>query len=179
MNGLFKKLEDEAAFVEFVETHYRAVPGEISKIMWCKPQIDKDRLRYAHREYTQNIGKFALYLHSSNPDQYKRAGALLHALYKAAIIRDLGLESNSEDLEGGLSRVTDGDAQHMLPFLKFWEAYHNQALAFDIAYGCCASYETAPRPYSFEYLHNMCRFLKESPDLSIDTCFMIFKSLMA
>jgi hypothetical protein len=77
-----------------------------------------------------------------------------------------------------VTRVRLGDAEAVLPFVEFWEAYHNQALAFEIAYRCCASYEKDARPYSFDFLHNTCRYLFASPDLSIDSCFMLFKALM-
>ena len=104
---------------------------------------------------------------------------MLHALNSSSIVASVKLEANSEELEAGFTRVTAGDAEHMLTFVKFFETFYNQALAFDFAYRCCAAYEAEPRLYDFDYLHNVCRFLhSEASNLSVDTCFMLFKSLM-
>jgi hypothetical protein len=177
MDGLFTDLENEKFFVEFVRKCYQGVPGEITDVMWCTQEIDENRLKYAHAEYKQNIEKFALYLESSNPDHCKRAGALLHALYKSDISA-FKPESTAEELDAGFTRINVGDAKHVLPFLTFWEMYYNQALAFDVAYRCCAAYEKDPTELTVEYFHNVCRYLKASNNLTIDDCYMLFKSLM-
>ncbi len=178
MNGLFRALEDEAFFVDFVREQYVKGPNEISSVMWHKHVTDDDRIRYAFGEYTQNVSKFAVLLHSENPDHYKRAGALLHALYQSEIITALNLESNSDELEAGFTRVNVGDAEHVLPFVKFYEEFANQMAAFNLAYRCCAAYEENPRDYDFDYLHNVCRYLKANNNLSVDSLFILFKSLM-
>jgi hypothetical protein len=176
MNGVFKDLEDEKTFTEFVRAKCLAIPTEITSIMWCQLELAEDRVKYAHGEYRQNIDKFALFLQSSNPDHYKRAGALLHALYKADFAK-FHVEASGEELESGFSRINVGDAKYALPYVTFWEAYHNQILSFDLAYRCCCSYEANPTPLSLDYLHNVVRYLKTN-DLTIDSCFMLFRSLM-
>lgn len=179
MNGLFQKFEDKEFFCTFIRDRYLGGPAEIKSVMGHKHTLDESRLEYAYGEYVQNVAKFAVLLHSENPDHYKRAGALLHALYQSKIVTELGLESTSEELEAGFTRVHVGDAEHILPFVAFYEEFHNQMLAFDVAYRCCASYEDAPREYDFDYLHNVCRYLKANNNLSVDSLFMMFKSLMA
>jgi len=146
--------------------------------MHCDHEIDQARIEYAYNEYTQAIGRFAVFLDSKNPDHYKRAGALLHALATSKIVSRITLESNCEDLESGFTRVHQGDAQHVLPFVRFYDTFFNQALAFDLAYRCCAAYEDNPRSYDFDYLHNVCRYLYEEANTNIESCFMLFKSLM-
>lgn len=178
MNGLFRDLEDKQFFVDFVRARYLTGPSEINAVMNHKHVLDDGRLDYAYAEYMQNVSQFAVLLHSENPDHYKRAGALLHALYQSKIVTDLGLESSAEELEAGFTRVNVGDAQHVLKFVAFYEEFHNQMLAFNVAYQCCAAYEKEPRDYGFDYLHNVCRYLKANNNLSVDSLFLLFKSLM-
>lgn len=186
MNGLFKKLEDETFFTEFVTERYTKVPAEITQIVWCKQTIDTARLKFACGEYKKSIEHFALYLESANPDHYKRAGALLHALYKAGVshleIMRPAAEAecgfSQEVLDGPAVMLNLGDNRYALSWLNFWKTYHNQALAFDVAYRCCCSYEKNPTKLTLEYSHNVCRYLKAYSDLTMDDCFMLFRSLM-
>lgn len=178
VDELFDKLSDKDSFVRFVSEYFETAPAEIGAVMRCVPKLDRGRVELAFGEYHQNIERFAVLLHSSNPDHYKRAGALLHALYQAEPIVDIELESTTEELEAGYTRVTLGDAEHVLKFVEFYEQYHNHMLAFDLAYRCCAAYEAEPKVYDFDYLHNMCRYLASNKNLSVDSFFIIFKSLM-
>lgn len=178
MPELFDELNDKDKFCIFVKEHFLKAPEEIGRLMGCKHNISDERIEYAFREYTQSISEFAVYLDSKNPDHYKRAGALLHALATSSVIVDIELESSSDDLESGFTRVNKGDADYALPFVKFYETYFNQALAFHLAYQCCAAYEEEPRPYDFDYFHNMCRYLYGDAHLNVEACFIIFKSLM-
>lgn len=178
MADLFEQLNDENFFTSFVKSHYQTAPREIASVMTCDHVIADDRITYAYGEYRQNISKFAVLLQSSNPDHYKRAGALLHSLASSDIVTDIVLGESVDNLEAGFTRVLVGDAQHVLPFVRFYETYYNQALAFDFAYRCCAAYEDEPRPYTLDYLHTVCRYLTVEPNLSLDACFILFKSLM-
>jgi len=175
---LFQTLNDRNEFCKLVSRHFSEAPHEIGAIMACKHTLSEARIGYAHDEYIQNLRKFEVLLHSANPDHYKRAGALLHALSGSGIVTAIDLESSSEDLETGFTRVQVGDALHSLRFVKFYEEYFNQALAFDFAYRCCAAYEPEPRGYDQDYLHNVCRYLLAESNLSVDSCFILFKSLM-
>lgn len=178
MADLFKHLESKKAFCAFVKAHFQNAPQQIAALMHCDHDIDDARIEYAYDEYMQSISRFAVYLHSKNPDHYKRAGALLHALTTSKIVVDITLESNGDDLESGFTRVTKGDAEHNLSFVRFYETYFNEALAFDLAYQCCAAYEDSPREYNFDYLHNVCRYLYDEANTNVDSCFIMFKSLM-
>jgi hypothetical protein len=175
---LFDKLTNKEDFCALVKGHFKSAPKQITALMHCEHNIDDARIEYAYEEYMQSISKFAVYLSSKNPDHYKRAGALLHALVTSKVVIDLDLESNGDDLESGFTRVTKGDAEHNLPFVRFYETFFNQALAFDLAYQCCAAYEDSPRGYDFDYFHNVCRYLYEEGNTNVESCFMLFKSLM-
>lgn len=180
--SLFVQLEEESFFVDFVSTHFCSTSEIISD--WFSPEhiLDIDRIKYAHREYIQNVSKFSVFLHSKNPDHYKRAGALLHALHQSKIIGSMELKDGKfgteEDLISGFTMVSYGDAQHVLKFVEFYNEYYNQIHAFELAYRCCAAYQAEPRIYDFDYLRNICRYLKANTNLNVDSFFMIFKSLM-
>lgn len=184
MTGIFTKFDDAAFFSEFVQEQEKASQALVTR--WfpdLKVDVDCDRITYAHGEYSQNIEKFSVLLHSKNPDHYKRAGALLHALYQSNIIVGVelgnGVYGTRDDLESGFTRVSFGDAEHVLKFVDFYNEYHNQILAFEIAYRACCSYEREPIKCNFDYLQNVCRYLKANTGLNVDSCFMLFKSLMA
>ena len=182
MNGLFVDLEREEFFLEFTTNFYLLTNPLISDWFECNNKIEKERILYAFREYRQNVDKFSVLLHSKNPDQYKRAGALLHAVLQSEIIVSFDLVNGKfgsvDDLESGFTRVSYGDAQHVLKFVDFYREYHNQLYAFELAYRCCAAYTANPRRYDLDYLWNVCRYLKANNNLGVDSCFMLFKSLM-
>ncbi len=178
MDGIFTELNDKDKFMGIIGEHLRTAPQEIAAIMICVNVLDESRLEYAFGEYQQNIEKFAVLLDSQNPDHCKRSGALLHALYSSRAITDTNLEYTSKEIQGGVTRVRHGDAIHVLPFVAFYEEFANEMLAFDFAYGCCSAYEPNPTTYDFDYLHNVCRYLKANTNLNVESLFMLFKSLM-
>lgn len=178
MNDLFNAIEDEDQFVVFVSEKYTRAPEEIADVMHCSISIDLARVKLAHGQYMQNLDKLKILLKSSNPDHYKRAGSLLHSLYQTDIIVEIDPESSADELEAGYTRVPKFDADSMAEFVRFYESYHNQFHAFDLAYRCCAAYESADKGYDFDYLQNMCRYLRGQSNLSLETFFMLFKSLM-
>ncbi len=174
--AIFNDLNDEASFVKFVTCYFSTAPERITSIMSCSVQVNESRVKYAHSEYLQNLETFSVLLHSSDPDHYKRAGALLHALIQSGI-GTVNLESSAEELAAGYTRVSAGDAEHHLPFVEFYEKYHNEALSFGLAYKCCDAYEDESHSIDFDYLRIICYYLKANP-VGLDTCFILFKSLM-
>jgi hypothetical protein len=168
--------------VGVISNRFCATPDFVQDWFTCKSDVNKERLDYAYKEYLHNIDKFAILLDSKNPDHYKRAGALLHALYQSEIIVSSelinGIYGSPDDLETGFTLVSHGGAQHILKFANFYQEYYNQVFCFDMAYRCCAAYEDNPRGYNFDYLLNVCRYLKVNTNLTVDSLFMLFKSLM-
>lgn len=88
-----------------------------------------------------------------------------------------------------LRKITD--AQVATVYRRFyWDATAGAQLPGGVDYAvfdfavhsgpgqCCAAYEPEPRPYDFDYLHNVCRYLKANNNLSVDSLFILFKSLM-
>lgn len=176
MINFFEMMEDKDFFKDVIRKAYTTAPTRISDIMWCNQEIDEARISFAYSEYTQEINRFKMYLHSANPDQHKRAGALLFSLYNAEIIKSLNLESTADDLESGFTRVTIGDADHNLQFVRFYEEYHNVLIAYSISLRACNLYETTPLMPTFDYIHNICRYLKSNDELSVDSLFVQFKA---
>lgn len=178
MTGIFDLLEHEASFVDYVTNAYNRAADDFIVNVECSQDIDVGRAKLAYTGYKQNIGKFALLLRSENPDQYKRAGALLHALSSTRMASNLCFTPDREQIEGGLTRLPYGDGKYAMSQIDFYEAYHNELLAFDTAYRCCAAYEANPVVPSWDYVQNMCFYLSQNGARSLDTYFMLFKSLM-
>ena len=52
-------------------------------------------------------------------------------------------------------------------------------LAFMFAFQCCDAYEISDHSYSFDYLRHICAYLqRKGNSVDLETCFMLFKSLM-
>lgn len=146
--------------------------------MECDLEIDTERVIYAFREYSQSIERYSLLLDSSNPDHYKRAGALLHALYSSKVITAITPVYDRQEIANGVAMIHLHEEGKAFEALDFYETYYNFLHAFDIAYRACAAYEKVPVEYDFDYLHNVCFFMYKNSAISVDTFFMIFKSLM-
>jgi hypothetical protein len=182
MNGIFLDLENPEFFCTFIAQRFSETPAVVADWFTCNNKMDQERLNFAHTEYIQNVAKFSVLLHSRNPDHYKRSGCLLHALYQSDIIFESNLENGKfgpvDDLESGFTMVSHDDAQHVLKFVNFYDQYYRQIFAFNVSYQCCAAYETTPRTYDFDYLRNVCHYLNGNSNLSVESLFMLFKSLM-
>lgn len=177
---MFKLLDDEEAFKQFVGDFYRRSPSELGTLINCTFEVDDARLALAYQTYMLAIDTFGVLLASENPDHHKRAGALLHALYKTKPIINLSFdpELNDVDTISTPLGVTYSEAENELSFAAFYAEYHNEMTAFFLAFGCCSMYEPEARGYSMPYLHDVCMYLKNNEELSFESLFMLFKSLM-
>lgn len=180
MSDLFTSLEDEAYFKDFVRASFSAIPDEMGSIFDCTVEIEEKRLDYAYRAYKQNIAQLALQLFSETPDHYKRAASLLQALHASGGVMEVSFACALDDIECGFSPIhmRYGDTVKEMPFARFYEQYANEMNEFVLAYRCCAAYEPKPRRYDLDYLHNICVFLSSEANHSVESLFMIFKSLM-
>jgi hypothetical protein len=180
MDGIFKRLEQIDFFTDYVAGHFQSAPSAVIKDFPCKNTLSAERVKYSFGEYQQNIRAYAVLLHSENPDHYKRAGALLHALYKSKIISSISFHPSKDEVEAGFAHgINYGEAQELVRFPIFYEDYHNQLLSFDLCYQCCAAYEPQNPPgYDFGYLYNVCHYLWKNKDLTVDSLSMLFRSLM-
>ena len=180
MQNIFRDLMDATTFETFVGDYFRSTPTELGEFVSCTLEIDASRLAYAHTEYTQNISKFALYLDSKDPDHYKRAGALLHALYLSNPITSVVFTPELDEVDAlstplGVS-YTDVDKE--LTFGCFYRDYHNEFTSFALCYDICRQYEENPREITQDYLRTVCTYLFNNRSLSVESLFMLFKSLM-
>lgn len=180
MNGIFKSLEQEDQFCGYVAGHFASAPAAVIKDFPCTHVLSTERIKYSYGEYRQNIKTYSVLLHSENPDHYKRAGALLHALYRSKIITDVKFDPSKEEVESNFAHgISYGEAQELVKFPIFYEDYHNQLMSFDLAYQCCAAYEPKNPPgYDFGYLYNVCHYLWKNKDLTVDSLSILFRSLM-
>lgn len=179
-DNIFRAIEDKDAFISYVGDFLRSTPGELSPVLSCKITVDEERLKYAHTEYVQGVLKFSMYLQSGDPDHHKRAGALLHALYLSKPIVAVEFDPDLENVDTLMQPpgVTYGLAEGALSFGHFFDDYHNEFAAFAIAYGTCRQYVEVPRDVDFDFIHTACTYLKNNGNLSVESLFMMFKSLM-
>jgi len=179
MDGLFPFLEDEGNFSKFIKHKATdVVPPELEYFFSIKNKLSDEHIALAHAKYSYEIERYSTYLDSKNPDHYKRSGTLLHALCTNPIVAKIECEYNSEEVASGFTRFNNFDAEHIVKYLKFHESYCNQFVAFDISFRACCSYERAVKPITFEFIQNVCHYLKHN-DLPADAYFMLFKCLMA
>lgn len=180
-DNIFREIEESENFVHLVGEHLRTAPGQLDPILECEVQVDDERLAFAYDQYVQGIRKFALYLQSGDPDHFKRAGALLHAIYTSCPIAkvEFNPELDCVDTIATPLGVTYGEAEGALSFGHFFEEYHNEFMGFQLAFDICRQYvEGEPRAIDFEYVHTVCTYLKNNGNLSVESLFMIYKSLL-
>ena len=177
----FRDLENREFFVKHVGDYLSFTPFELAPVLSCQVTVDPDRLIFAHDEYTQNVRRFALYLQSGDPDHYKRGGALLHALYMSQPIVEVCFNPELEDVDTLITEpgVTYGDAENALTFGHFYDDYHNEFSAFGLAFDTCRQYEQNSKVLgSFDYVQTVCTYLKNNGNLSVESMYMVLKSLM-
>lgn len=178
--NVLRLLEDEGYFVEQVGNHFRNTK-DYGNLLSCEVKVDDDRLRWAHGAYLQGVSEFSIRLASGDPDHYKRCGVLLQALYRIKPI--VAIEFNPElDEVDTLSTplgVNHSDAEETLSMGRTFQIYHNELTSFSYAYNVCAMYETDPVKIDSKYIHNMCVYLESNDNLSAESLYMVFMSLMA
>lgn len=179
-DNLLRMLQGESYFLNFVGNYIGATPTDLGELLQCHINVDNARLGFAHTEYVQNVEKFSLYLQSGDPDHFKRAGALLHSLYTSKPIIQVIFEPELDDVDTLATPIgmTYGDAEGELSFGNFFQEFHNEFTALSLSYDACRSYEERPRDMDFEYIHTACSYLRNNGNLSVESMFMLFKSLM-
>jgi hypothetical protein len=176
--SILLELNDKDFFKAVVQARFEKAAKDLLPLIDCAHTLDDKRIDFAYDEYKQNVNQFTALLGSQDPDHYKRSGALLHALYKSEIVTGVDFTPDKDEIDSGFTRIQYADGQHTVTMIDFYEEFHNQLVAFDLAYDCCASYEDSPSDYDFDFLRNACFYLKNNSSLCLDTCFMFFRSLM-
>ena len=177
MESIFVELEDKAKFFAFVGGQLKSVEQELGDYIACTITVDEKRLQFAHADYVKNIATLTLSIGSRDPDHYKRAGALLHALNLNRPITDVRLLS---DLE--LTDVEDGElsptAIYEQKFSEFYILNDNEFSSFALCYNLCCHFEKTDRKYTRDYLETVCTYLFNVRTAPVDSYFILFKSLM-
>lgn len=179
VENILRQLEDAEFFVEQVGAHFRNT-NDYGDLLACTVTVDEDRLRWAHTEYQQGVNEFSIRLQSGDPDHYKRCGALLRALYRIKPITNVDFNPEIGEFDTLLTPVgvTHADAVYTLSLGRTFDVYHNELTAFSYVYNVCCMYEEKPVKVCDKYIHTMCAYLASNDNLSADSLYMIFKSLM-
>jgi hypothetical protein len=175
MADLFTKLDTLEGFRAFVVPVLEESPPDLVGIVRSTKSLNLTRVDYAFGEYQQSIQKFAVLLRSKIPDHRKRAGSLLHAVYTSNIIS--GFEMDKVDLQFIAAGLAP-DNPNIIRIISYYSTFHNQLMALEPAFRCCAAYETKPIAPAFDDLHDVCLYLRGHPNVNVETCYMLFDSLM-
>ena len=179
IENVLRRLDDEEYFVATVGSHFRNTE-DYGALLSCEVTVDDDRLRWAHTDYQQGVSEFSIRLGSGDPDHYKRSGALLRSLYRIKPIVSVTFDPELEDFDSLFTPVgvTHADAEYQLSLGRTFSTFANELTSFSYAYNVCAMYEENPVQISDKYIHTMCAYLASNDNLSSESLYMIFKSLM-
>ncbi|MGO7439613.1 hypothetical protein GR268_35995 [Rhizobium leguminosarum] len=176
----FTDLDDKETFVGIVKDHFLKGWPRAFGYSGTEISLDENLVSLAHDTYQLSINQYTIALKSQNPDHYKRAGALLHSLYKTKPIVKTVLDSNAEYYRDFNNvGVSYADAEHWDNYCVWFETYANFAMSFDLAFRCCAVYEENPRVYNSDFLENACYYMAENTSINVGSFMMIFKAFMA
>ncbi len=178
-DGLFDQLENKEFFKEFVKQAEKSVPRELLPFFNLTNKVSTEGVDLAFDKYQYELNRYAAYLHSKNPDHYKRSGALLQSLCTNCFISGVKCDYTAEEIDAGLTRYSYSDSQYIQWYLQFQEEYCNEFAAFDIAWRACSAYSTVVKVLSFDLIHSICHYLKNNKTLPSDAYFMLFRTLAA
>lgn len=176
----FGQLDDEGFFVDFVDEQFLNGWPRVSKASGAKIVTDREAIKVAYQNYIASLSGYELKLPSKNPDHYKRAGSLLHGLYKASDIKPIITLEWSADVErlkdhDGVG-VSHGDAEYWNSFTDWYDDYCNQMMAFDLAFRCCEMHEAGKWKYNKDFMDNICYYMADNTNLNVQSFIMIFKA---
>ncbi len=177
MSNLFIELEDRENFFRFVGLRLKAVEHQLGDYVACKITVDDKKLQLAHADYIKNLANLTETIESRDPDHYKRAGALLHALNVNRPITNVHVLSDIEftDIANGplpKRAIIEHD------FAKFYETNYNEFAAFGISYSLCCLYEGTKRKPTWDYVQTVCVYLNNVREAPVESYFLLLKSLM-
>lgn len=176
----FPDLDDEAFFVDFVDEQFLNGWPRVSAKSNAKMTTDREVIKVAYQNYMASVATYRLALPSKNPDHYKRAGSLLHGLYKAngtKKIVQLEWPKEVERLKNhdGVG-VSHADAEYWNSFTDWYDDYCNEMMSFDLAFRCCEMHEVGKWKYNKDFIDNICYYMAENSNLNVGSFIMIFKA---
>lgn len=177
--SFFLELSNQKFFEQKIGQYYSQAPQLISSVITCDVKTNPTAVKAAFDKYQENMDFFTTTVKSGNPDHCKRAAALLNALYASQIITSLHFPVDLEELDGGFSPVSFryADIKHALPYIRLYNDNYNEIFAFSISFQIWGMYEQAYKKCNLDYVKNVCAYLKQNSDISLDDLFMMFKSL--
>lgn len=175
----FENLDDATFFVDFVESFYKEAWTSLSGTSGSTLTVDRELIKFACDLYNVNIESYTKVLNSKNPDHYKRAGALLHALYRAQPIVAVQWSEAIERLTNFDNvGVSYGDVQHWENYTSWANNYANPGMAFDLAFRCCQLYEEKIIGYDKDFLDSLCFYMTTNTAINVGSFVMILKAFM-
>lgn len=175
----FEDLDDETFFIDFVEAYYHEAWVALEDSSGSTLTVDRELIKFAYDLYKVNIENYTKVLNSQNPDHYKRAGALLHALYRAQPISAVNWSEEIQRLTNSESvGVSYGDVQHWENYTSWANNYANPGMAFDLAFRCCQLYEHEISSYDKDFLDSMCFYMTTNTAINVGSFVMILKAFM-
>ncbi|MCP1221362.1 hypothetical protein NKW45_05810 [Acetobacter orientalis] len=179
MASFFLDLDKQEHFTQKIGQFYSDAPSLISSVITCNVTSDREQIASAYSRYQDNLSFFSRTVRSGNPDHCKRAAALLQALYAEPIISKLCFPVDLEELDGGFSPISfrHADIKHALPYIRLYNENYNEIFSFSISFKIWCLYEQTYKECTLDYVKNICAYLKQNRDSSLDDLFMIFKSL--
>jgi hypothetical protein len=138
----FAQLESRDFFRDLVRDHFGNGWQHVSAAGGSSVLLDDALIGLAFDGYSLNIEQYRVALKSANPDHFKRAGALLHALYTAPPIVEVRWSEETKRLcNVDAVGVSVGDAEFWNKYTEWYEDNCNRLISFDLAFRCCQIYE--------------------------------------
>jgi hypothetical protein len=174
----FLDFDDPPTFKAIVMEHHTSFVSEVGMLK-ANVIVDESRVDAAFSQYDAHVKHFGVLLNGGGPDHYKRAASLLTALNSAKVIVSYEATPESDDAEvGWMLGYSHDDLKDDVDAIRFYETYHNEAAAFDLAFRCCDFYEEHPHLYDENYAATICNYLKYNTNLNVESLYMILRSLM-
>jgi hypothetical protein len=185
----FRDLDDVGLFTQIITDHFTHAWDEVTGAVSVTPVVSEERVGFAFELYQANLKALRLKVPSQDPDHYKRSACLLDALIHAQVIEDVTYDQGRiDELESGMMHgVNYDEAQEevarikvegqamLLKLFEFFGHNANEGMAFDLAFRCCQTYETADRPYGPHYFESVIHYLCEYDGGDIGGLYLIFK----
>lgn len=179
MSSLFLDIDDKEKFEACIKGFYDQDPKKISSVLPCRITKDFSDIGKTYEDYQKELEFFKSTIRSRNPDQFKRAAALLSALLKSDFIKKIDFGADLDELDGGFSPVSfhHQDFIHAMPYIKLYDTYRVEIFAFAASFWACSTYSLKAPRFDFDYLETICAFLRQNPHVGVESYFLIFKSI--
>lgn len=119
----FEQLDEEDFFLSFVQEYFEGGWQRVAQASHSHLIADPAVIKLAHQQYHLSVERYALALPSQNPDHYKRAGSLLHALYQNPIAEVRWADEVARLKDQDAVGVSHADAEYWNNFTEIGRAH--------------------------------------------------------